>query len=240
MKHPFLFLLACLASLYTPAADMVFAVSLSHGMPLAQFNAGRVTGGFIKDIDDAIAAELGMGSHHLEMPRTRLELAMNTGEVDALCYTRPVWVKGDNWHWAPAILQNRNIVVSRAETPVLGRITDLFRKRAGTVLGYHYPDIEGALGPYLIRDDAPDIDSNYRKLLAGRFEYAIFDQLVLDYLRRGDSDAYRLNAQVMRLPEFDVYCTLSPHSNISPRRFDAAVASLGSRQVIRAILARYR
>lgn len=232
--------LLCLTCLSAVAADILFAASQANGMPLAQFSGNKVSGGFIKDIDDAIAAELGMASRHVEMPRTRLDLAMNIGEVDALCYTRPEWVKADGWHWSPPILQNRNLVVSRAETPMLTRITDLFRKRTGTVLGYRYPDVEGALGPYLIRDDAPSIDSNYRKLLVGRFEYAIFDQLILDYLRRADPDAYRLNSDVMRLPAFDVYCALSPHSTVSAQRFDVAVESLRSRQVIGAILARYR
>jgi ABC-type amino acid transport substrate-binding protein len=65
------------------------------------------------------------------------------------------------------------------------RVGDLRQGRIGTVLGYIYPELSAlADRPAVSRDDAPDDETNFRKLLAGRTDYLLTHALFLDHRMR--------------------------------------------------------
>ena len=53
-------------------------------------------------------------------------------------------------------------------------------KRVGTVLGFHYPDVEKRLGTDFVRDDAPSSPLSLRKWQLGRSDYVIAPRGAVD------------------------------------------------------------
>ena len=53
------------------------------------------------------------------------------------------------------------------------------------MLGYNYPDLQYLFDNHqLVREDARSQEQTLRKLVAGRYHYAVASQLVLDWLNR--------------------------------------------------------
>ncbi|HZX28525.1 MAG TPA: ABC transporter substrate-binding protein, partial [Telluria sp.] len=137
---------ACLCALACgPAAagpaEIVFLAPQNHAMPIARFEHGRLAGGILKDLGDAIAARLGVPARFVSVPSKRVALALRAGEADGVCYVLPGWIDGD-YRWTQPIIPNGVAVVAHGGAPVVHSLSDLAGHRVGTVLGYRYPLLE--------------------------------------------------------------------------------------------------
>lgn len=83
----------------------------------------------------------------------------------------PVWIDG-RFNWSKPFITSNAIIVARKEAPAAKSLSELADKPIGTVIGYHYPEIERVLGKHFAREDAPSTELNLRKLLVGRMHYA--------------------------------------------------------------------
>ncbi|MES2046950.1 MAG: transporter substrate-binding domain-containing protein [Pseudomonadota bacterium] len=191
--------------------EIVFIAPSNHAMPWAQFKDEKLSAGLLKDLGELIASRLARKAKFIIVPSNRVRGVLLGGSADALCYVRPEWIDG-NYNWTPALIQDGAVVAARIGAPVIHTLADLHNVPVGTVIGYRYPEIETALGQGFVREDAPSMESNMRKLIAGRMEYAILEKMVLDYHLRKDQ-SIQLRVDLLYI-SFDAQCAFSLSSKI--------------------------
>jgi ABC-type amino acid transport substrate-binding protein len=217
--------------------DITFVAPTNLSMPLAHFDGDQLDAGILKDLGDAIAQRLGMRARFLPQPSKRVGPALLQGKADGVCYVLPRWLDG-SFDWSPPVIPNAGVVAASSDTPPLRVVTDLADKPLGTVLGYRYPEFEEALGSHFLREDAPTMDANIRKLAAGRMRYAIVELNSLAYFLRGEPTA-RLKP-VLPISTFTTQCAFSRQSKLPFTQVNEAVTALLADGSVERILARYR
>ncbi len=221
-----------------PAQPLVFMAPANHAMPLADVRNGELRDGILKDLGEAIAARLGRPAQFVVIPSRRVNTSLARGEVDALCYVSPGWLDAGPLHWSRPLFDSVAIVAARAGTPALGQLADLRGERIGTVAGYRYRELDEALGPGWLRDDAPSMASNLAKLAAGRVRHAMTDQLSLAYAMKRSPQASLVPAlTTLALP---THCAFSPARHLPLAAIDRAMDALVADGTVERILARYR
>jgi polar amino acid transport system substrate-binding protein len=233
-------LLALALAVPAISGTLVFAVSTSSAMPMTGFRHDMLVEGLLKDFGDALARELGLAPRYVNLPRKRVEAALRAGQADLLCDLRPEWLEVKDWLWTDTVFSNKMIIAGRADTPALARLADLGGERVGTLLGYHYPEVESRIGAGFQRDDAATDDVNTTKLLNGRFRYMVSNTLYYDYQRKVHPAGERLNAEVLSIRSFDTYCALAPSGRIALDRVNRAILALRARGDMERIYDRYR
>lgn len=219
------------------AAEIVFIAPLNHAMPLARFAGGQLEGGILKDLGDAMAQRMGRTARYLPVPSRRVSQVLERGDADCLCYGLPRWLDGE-FDWSRPILADAGVVMARSEAPHLHGLADLAGVRVGTVSGYRYPQLDAALGARFLRDDGPTAEHSLRKLLAGRSQYAIVEQLMADYQLRSDA-GHRLRIELV-VNRFQPQCAFSQRSKLEHGEMKRALDSLIDDGSIEQILAHYR
>jgi len=215
-------------------ADLVFIAASNHAEPLSRFDEkDRLIGGILKELGDLLARQLGRQARYLTLPSKRAPQGLRDGLGDLICYSRPQWI-GADLYWTAMFIPNAEVIAAHADSPPLQRLEQLEGQRVGTVLGYRYGDTE--VRARLLRDDAPDMTANLRKLAAGRTPYALTDLISLRAAQR-QQPKLRLALQVER---FGTGCALSPKSQLKPAELESAVQALVKAGEIERLLARYR
>lgn len=222
------------------ADNIIFAVSTGSAMPMTEFRNEELSSGLLKDFGDALARELALEPRYLNLPRKRVEAALQGGQADLLCDLRPEWLDSKVWAWTETVFSNNMIVASRIDTPALSRLRALSGQRVGTVLGYRYPEVERRLGLQFERDDAVSDDVNTNKLLNKRFNYIMSNSLYYDYQRKVHPNRARLNPAVFNIRSFDTYCALPPKGRLDIGKVNRAILSLRKRGDFQMIYERYR
>lgn len=194
------------------------------------------------DLGQAIAKELGMVPVFSAVPRKRVEEMLMVGREHVVCYADPKWLEhSDQYQWSKGFLSNTNILVTQAGMPPLKNLKDIAPGRTGTVLGYVYPELQALFdNGNLQREDAPNDESNFRKLLAGRMSYLVTHQLYLDDALRREPEARSRIGSVLKIREFETRCALSKLAPISLAQFDTAMDRLKQRGVFTKIISAYR
>ncbi|MCI8209973.1 amino acid ABC transporter substrate-binding protein [Pseudomonas sp. S25] len=164
-----------------------FSVAESWSMPLVQLEDYQPTAGILFDIMQSLASQVGREAEYHVLPRLRVQAALERGEVDIRCYAAQAWVphlSGD-YFWSLPILYQRDLLIASAETAAGPYPGQFDNETIGTVLGYNYPDLQYLFDNHqLVREDARNQEQTLRKLAAGRYNYAVSSQLVLDWLNR--------------------------------------------------------
>jgi len=220
----------------TAEMPIIFAASNDNSPPLAEFRENKLTNGILKDIGDAIAAELHRKADYVVLPRKRLDEALKNGMVDGVCYYRPEWVTVP-LNWSQTLIPNEILLVSGHGMARPSKLDDIAGRTIGLVLGYKYPELD-ALGNDFRREDAPSMLSNTRKLMAGRIQYAVIDRLSLEYQEK-------LNPQIepfsfLTITKIQAACGFSLVSKIPFREIKRAVNRLVNEGAVERILAQYR
>ena len=88
------------------------AVSDTNTPPYAIFDdAGKLSAGLSKDILDALASISKLDIQYLDLPRTRIEGWLESGQADVACFLNPDWVtEPDLYHWSPPLFRSMNDV----------------------------------------------------------------------------------------------------------------------------------
>lgn len=217
---------------------LVFIAPANHTLPFVEIRQGVLQRGILKDLGEAIAARVGMPAHFVIVPAKRVNAALDQGEADALCYTAPRWIDAKQVVWSRPVFDYTGVVARRTDAPPVQQLGDLAGERLGTVAGYRYPEVESALGPRFLRDDAPDMGRNLAKLAAGRVRYAMSEKLTLAYaLRELPAPDVQLAFSTVSYP---THCVFSTRRNLPLSRLERAVEALLEDGSIDRILARYR
>lgn len=164
-----------------------FSVADSWSMPLIQLDEGEPTAGILFDIMQSLTRQLGLRAEYHVLPRLRVQAALERGEVDIRCYAAQAWVpnlSGD-YFWSLPILYQRDLLIASAETAAGPYPSQFENETVGTVLGYNYPELQHLFNNHqLVREDARNQDQTLRKLVAGRYNYAVSSELALDWVNR--------------------------------------------------------
>lgn len=220
------------------ALPLTVLVDTSTEMPLASIQGGRLEGGLHRDLGVALAERLGRDAQFLLLPRKRIDLALQDGSADLICFYLPAWLPGP-FQWSQAFLPNADVLVSRRDVPQPTSLAALAGEPIGTVHGFSYPTLQAALGPRLLRDDAPSAGLNLRKLAAGRIRHVVLNQLYLGYQLRAGGLAVALHPPLV-LEASEAGCALSQRSSVSLEALNRAIGQLTSTGQLEHMLARYR
>jgi len=216
---------------------IVFMVPTNESMPLAGYENGHLAAGLYKDLGEAVAGRLGLRADYVMAPAARLSEGMAAGHADALCYVQPAWLDGA-FDWSVPLLDDSELIIAEAEAPHVKRIADLADQPLGTVIKYHYPELQSQLGAHFVRDDSQDLGMSIRRVAAGRLKYAVAEKLLYDYLSRGAPDP-RIRVDLAYAP-ITRMCAFSRRSKLSFLRFDGAIKGLIADGTMGRILDSYR
>jgi ABC-type amino acid transport substrate-binding protein len=232
-------LLACALPGQTHAAEppLRFIAPLNHAMPFGGFEQGRFVAGIVKDISDAVAERVGRAVEYVAVPPRRVAQVLAAGEADGVCYVAPDWIDG-RFHWSPTVMEHAGVVAAHPQAPAITGIADLAGQPLGTVHAYRYPQFERALGTRFVRDDAPSMMINLRKLTAHRTQYALTEQITLAYynkLHPGDG----LTA-ALQTARYRTHCAFTLAHELPLEQLDQAVREMVRDGSVARILSRYR
>jgi polar amino acid transport system substrate-binding protein len=209
-------------SLSVTAAEtpLRFAMPDSWAMPMVQYERGRPTQGILYDIMLSLATQVGVPAQFHVLPRTRVQSAMEHGEIDVRCYAAQSWLpnQSGDYIWSLPLLFQRDLLVSRQGPPTSVDAKTLPRQSIGTVLGYTYPTLQPLFdGGQLQREDARNQEQVLEKLLAGRYRYAVSNQWTLDWLNQRLPPEQKLQG-VAVLQEQQVGCYVRNDPNVPVQR----------------------
>jgi polar amino acid transport system substrate-binding protein len=218
-------------------APLVLLAPNNHAMPIAGFADGVLVQGILKDVGEAIGARIGRAVHFLVVPSRRVPLVLAQGEADGVCYVQPYWIDG-SFNWSAPLIPNGGLVLAQAGAPVVTSVEQLRGQKLGTVGGYRYPYFDLALGEGFVRDDAPSMQNNLRKLAAGRTRYALVDQATALYeIRNAAPPKPRAD---LFYESFKARCAFSLQSKVPFVEVNRAIDSLIADGSVERIMAHYR
>jgi len=148
-------------------------------MPLAAFEGGKLTGGIIKDLGEAIAERMGRKAVFTTIPSKRAQQVLAAGGADGLCYISKLWA-GGTFNWTSPMILDATVLAARPDAPVITDFKELADQPIAITLGYHYAAVEQALGSHLVRDEAPSVDLDLEKLARGRVRYPLVNKLTAE------------------------------------------------------------
>lgn len=171
----------------------------------------------------ALARQLGRPVQYIELPRTRVMQALESGSGDILCSYLPEWLQGEV-DWTRAFIPISEIVVTLPRVKPPARLDELRGKRLGTVLGFRYPELEKIIGKDYVRDDAPSAALSVRKWLAGRFDYLVTPST--SFNKQVAEGHVPPGYHVLQVYEVKTMCAVSRKSEFTADQFNAAINAL--------------
>lgn len=149
-------------------------------LPGADIVAGQLVGGLQHDVAKELGRRLGREVRFRVVSRRRVAAVLAEGrDADMICTYTPVWLGGP-LRWSQPFLEDADLLVSAARGPAPRRLEDLAGQPIGTIKGFEYPDAYGVLGAGFVRDDAPNVAINLKKLAVGRIEHIIVGRQTFD------------------------------------------------------------
>jgi polar amino acid transport system substrate-binding protein len=241
MRNGCLVFLLWLQSAAFAAQPIRAVVSESNTPPYAIFNADKVLqAGLSKDIIDELGLSLGRAVSYLNLPRSRVEPWLQSGEADLACFLSPDWViQPDSLQWTAALFSTQQLLVRRKDSTVITAVQHLAGKRVGTTRGFTYPELEQVfkLGD-VIRDDAHSLESNLLRLKQGRLDVVMtVDLSYYFYVNTSADDSFAADPLWSEPPA--VYCAISKHNPRQSAALTAGFAQLVQSGFIQQRLAFY-
>ena len=184
---------------------------------------GPRTGGFQEGLGNALGKQLGMKVQFVGLPRKRMTSALESGDGDIVCGYLPAWFEGD-FNWSRTFIPTSEVLIASKRVPAPASIEAIRGKTVGTVLGFHYPDIEKKLGADFVRDDAPSLNLTVRKWQAGRFDYFLTTGQSIQKQFPGGELAAGYNLLVVS--EVKSGCAVSRNGRVTVEQVSAALDAL--------------
>lgn len=218
-----------------------FSVAESWSMPLVRIENEQPVEGILFDLMQAIARNTGARPEYHVMARLRLQQAMEEGGVDVRCYVTTQWINDDagTFLWSVPVISQRDLLVGAPGSEGPSRPEQLPAQAIGTVLGFSYPPLEPLFAKgHLEREDSRSQLLVLHKLHAGRYQYAISNQLSLDWFNRPLPDAQRLRT-VQVLDEQQLGCMVRSGSTVPAQSVLRALLRMKQSGEIERIIQRY-
>lgn len=238
------FAMLCSLSLATTAQEpppLRFSVTESWAMPMIRIEDGRATSGVLYDLQMRLAEKVGRRAELLVMPRLRVQRLMARGEIDVRCYVNPGWLSETHhqYIWSVPFMVQRDLIVGRHDEADIS-MAQLPGERLGTVLGFSYPRLESLFASgQVLREDARTQELVLEKLEAGRYRYAVSNELALAWFNRNLPEDKRLRA-LAELSADALSCLVRDAPDVPTQALLRALVQMKEDGEFDAILSRYR
>lgn len=233
-------LLTCHGLAAEPA--LRFSIPESWTMPLARVELGQPVEGIVFDITQSLARHIGYPVEYHVMARLRLQKAMEKGDIDVRCYATQSWLPelSARYVFSLPLIHQRDVLIASNRNSAPVALEQLPRQSIGTVLGYSYPTLQPLFDSNrLHREDARSQQQVLKKLQAGRFGYAVSNQLSLDWFNRQFPAEQQLHSLAV-LEEQALGCYVRDDPSIPVQRILQALESMKKSGEIDRIVERYR
>ncbi|TBU88152.1 substrate-binding periplasmic protein [Phytopseudomonas dryadis] len=217
-----------------------FSVTESGVMPMVDISQGEAVGGILYDLQLRLAQKIGRSAELLVLPRLRVQQMLVQGEIDVRCYVNPGWLSESHhqYVWSVPFMTQHDVLVSRTPQPVDPR--QLHDQAIGTVLGFSYPPLQALFDSgQLRRDDARTQGLVLSKLAAGRYDYAVSNDLSLHWFNRQHERGEKLHA-VQELASDLVSCIVRDEPDVPSMQLLRALVRMKQDGEFDAIVQRYR
>jgi polar amino acid transport system substrate-binding protein len=201
---------------------------------------GQATGGIIHDLQQRVAEKVGRRAEMLVGPRLRIQQLLVRGEIDVRCYVNPAWLNESHhqYIWSVPFMVQRDLLVGRSPQQV--QVSRMQGETIGTVLGFSYPE----LAPWfasgqLQRDDARTQELALAKLKARRYDYAISNELTLQWFNRQQPAGDKLQP-LQEVAADPVACMVRDEADVPTMPLLRALVQMRQAGEFEQILARYR
>lgn len=218
-----------------------FSIADSWAMPMAQIENDQPTQGIMLDIMLSLARHVGQPAEFIVLARARLQNALRHGEVDIRCFVAQSWIAdtADDYIWSLPLLELRDVLVSPRNGMEPFNPHALAQQPIGTVLGYIYPSLESMFDAgQLQRNDVRSQEQVLHMLRAGRFDYAVSNQLTLDWFNRHLKPEQHLHA-VAVLQEHALGCLIRNDPKLPIQTILGALTQMKNSGEIEQIILRY-
>lgn len=166
---------------------------------------GKVTGGFMPDIYQLLADELGVKLKLVSMPRKRLADFLLNGQADVYCRASPEWYPEPGLKWSPPLLVFQDLIVSRRNYLDLADFTDRSKGEIGATLGYVYPKLQPLFNQQqLLRVDSVTPATNAIRLLRGELDTVVLSDTEASYMLR------LADFKTVVLTSYPIHCMYGP------------------------------
>ncbi|MBK5012833.1 ABC transporter substrate-binding protein [Pseudomonas sp. S60] len=218
-----------------------FSVAESWSMPLVRIEGDQPVEGLLYDLMQAAAKAAGARAEYHVMARLRLEEAMNGGDIDVRCYVSTQWLidRPKDFIWSIPLIHQRDLLVARAGEAGPGLPEQLPPQAIGTVLGYTYATLQPLLAQNRVhREDSRNQLLALQKLQAGRYRYAVSNQLSLQWFNRQAPAGQQLQALAV-LDDQDLGCMVRNDPDIPAQAFLRALVRMKTSGEIERLVERY-
>jgi len=231
-----------LLSLGTSAEErpLRFSVSESWAMPMIHIEHGQATGGVLYDLQQRLAEKVGRRAEMLVRPRLRIQQMLERGEIDVRCYVNPTWLSESHhqYIWSVPFMVQRDLLVGRSQQQV--QLSQMQGETIGTVLGFTYPGLDPLFASgQLQRDDARTQELALAKLQARRYDYAISNELTLQWFNRQQPAGDKLQP-LQEVAADLVACIVRDEPDVPTMPLLRALVQMKQAGEFEQILARYR
>lgn len=225
------------------AQDLVVSYGDYNSEPYSFSKEGKLTGGIIKEITDALAAELGVTPVYKDVPRKRIYTSLESGETMMASITNPEWVEDKTkYNWSIPLFEEKNIfAVSSAKKISIKGFEDLKGKKLGTMLGYYYPGLMEMFDKKeIIREDVLLLEQNFKKLEAGRIDALIDSDILMTYYIKKNKLEQKIIFAEMTASKHMIYFAVSKKSPINIEKINGAFSKLKEKGKIDEIIKKYK
>ena len=233
-----------LLSLGTGAEErpLRFAVSDSWSMPMIHIEHDQATGGVLYDLQQRLAEKVGRRAEMLVRPRLRIQQMLERGEIGVRCYVNPAWLSESHhqYIWSVPFMVQRDLLVGRSQQQVQVQVSQMQGETIGTVLGFTYPGLDPLFASgQLQRDDARTQELALAKLQARRYDYAISNELTLQWFNRQQPAGDKLQP-LQEVAADLVACIVRDEPDVPTMALLRALVQMKQAGEFEQILARYR
>ncbi len=183
-------------SLYANIAPIRIPFHDANPPPFAMIENGKLKGGLIKDVGDAVAGVLKVPIEYVYLSRKRLDRAMARGTINARSFTNPNWVDRPlEFEWTVPYFRQEDLFLSMKTFPrMIRQQNDLKGLRIGTILGNRYPTIARDFKDFeRQRTDVASSKQNLKRLQAGRIDIAYGSSLEFRFILDKEIENYTLH-----------------------------------------------
>ncbi|WP_413290648.1 substrate-binding periplasmic protein [Bdellovibrio sp. HCB337] len=187
----------------------------------------EITKGILKDLAEALSKELKVKPVLVLLPQQRVAQDLVAGDLSLVCYLHESWLPNSSKiiEWSEPIATNTNLIVNLGKTRPK-KVADLYGKQIGAIVNYSYKELDPYFEKNLIRrENAPNNESNIKKLLHGRIDYMILSNLEFEFHKKAHP---KIVAYDLHLDSVQVKCALSQKSGIALRDLNKAIEILRS------------
>jgi len=216
---------------------------MSYPMVIHEGN-NAVRGGLIVELGAALARELGTDLQTQPLPRKRIDAAVQSGEVDLVCYWSPKWAEQpQTMDWSIGSLpQIERLVTLRGGMVARLTVDALDGKRVAAQLGYRYPELDAWFESGRVkRIDETRVALMFKSLEVGASDVMVTSEDEIEgYFHAEPQARERFDVSAYTVSKVITQCAVSKQSRYPLAAIDKALGNIIRRGDLARMAARYR